>query len=253
MGVFFVVSVIMPNYNGARFIAQTIEAVLAQSFADLELIIADDCSCDESAAIISAYAAKDARVSLLRLAKNSGVSAARNAAIAKAKGDFLAFCDSDDIWLPNKLEDQLEFMKKGSYAFSFTEFQMIDEQNKVIKERVSCPAVVDYERLITGNPIMCSSALINVKRTGKFTVPDFALAQDYATWAGLMKAKKIKAYCTGTVLAQYRKGRESLSADKARAFKYTWRINKSFLKLSLAKNIYVNFIYIFRWVKKHYF
>jgi teichuronic acid biosynthesis glycosyltransferase TuaG len=122
-----VISVIVPNYNCLQYIAKAIEAVIAQTYQDWEMIIVDDCSDDGSYEIALGYAVKDDRIKVFRMKKRSGAALCRNKAIELSRGDYLAFLDSDDIWLPEKLEKQLQFMIKNNYDFSFTEYEHIDE------------------------------------------------------------------------------------------------------------------------------
>lgn len=121
------VSIIIPNYNCARYIAQTIESVIAQIYQDWEMIIVDDCSTDGSYETAKEYAEKDSRITVYRMEQNSGAAACRNKAIELSQGDYLAFLDSDDLWLPEKLERQLRFMRENDCDFSFTEYEHINE------------------------------------------------------------------------------------------------------------------------------
>jgi teichuronic acid biosynthesis glycosyltransferase TuaG len=126
------VSIITPCYNSARFIDKTIESVLAQTYQTWEMIIIDDCSSDESYKIALKYAAKDSRIKVHIMEHNSGAAACRNKAIELSKGEYVAFIDSDDLWLPEKLEKQLNFMVKKGCDFSFTEYEHIDETGNTI-------------------------------------------------------------------------------------------------------------------------
>jgi glycosyltransferase involved in cell wall biosynthesis len=124
------VSIITPNYNCAQFIAQTIDSVLAQTYQNWEMLIIDDCSTDGSYDIALKYAEKDTRIRVYRMGKNGGAAFARNKAIELSRGDYLAFLDSDDLWLPEKLEKQLQFMQSNDCDFCFTEYEHIDEAGK---------------------------------------------------------------------------------------------------------------------------
>jgi glycosyltransferase involved in cell wall biosynthesis len=131
------VSIITPNYNCVQFIAQTIESVLAQTYQNWELIIIDDCSTDGSYEIARSYAKRDKRIKVFRMEKNSGAALARNKGIELSHGDYLAFLDSDDIWISEKLEKQLQFMQTNNCDFSFTEYEHIDERGISIGNRKS--------------------------------------------------------------------------------------------------------------------
>jgi teichuronic acid biosynthesis glycosyltransferase TuaG len=122
------ISIVTPCYNSARFIAQTIESVIAQTYQNWEMIIVDDCSTDESYTIALEYAAKDTRIKVCQMEQNSGAALARNKAIRISHGEYLAFLDSDDVWLPEKLEKQLHFMQENNSDFSFTEYEHMNEE-----------------------------------------------------------------------------------------------------------------------------
>jgi glycosyltransferase involved in cell wall biosynthesis len=127
------VSIITPCYNSARFISETIESVLSQTYQNWEMLIVDDCSTDASYEIVLEYAAKDKRIKAYRMEHNSGAAACRNKAIELSQGEYVAFLDSDDLWLPEKLEKQLQFMQDHNADFSFTEYEHIDEEGKQIE------------------------------------------------------------------------------------------------------------------------
>lgn len=246
------VSIVTPVFNGEKYISKTIDSIISQTYENWELIVVNDGSSDDSAAVVDELLKKDCRIKLLNFEENKGAAAARNAGIHAARGDFIAFCDGDDLWYPEKLEKQLDLMHKNGYGFTFTEFCIIDGDEKIIKERVKCPKEVGYFNLITGNPIMCSSVLIDRNIIGGFEMPPIRSAQDYATWAQIMRDKKVKAYCVNEPLAKYRKAGQTLSSRKFKAFKRTWRINRDFLGMSLIKTSFVIAIYAVRWFIKHY-
>lgn len=246
------VSVITPNYNGGKFLKYTLDSILAQTYKNWEMIIVDDCSSDNSMEIIKEYAARDSRIKFIVHEKNSGAAAARNTALKAAQGRYVAFCDGDDLWEPEKLQKQLEFMESKPCAFSFTEFCIINPDNEITKEHVVCPKRVNYLNLVTGNPIMCSSVLIDREQVGDFQMPPIWSAQDYATWAMIIKDRGFDAYCVKEVLARYRKGSASLSSNKLKAFKRTWRINRDYLHMNFFKNSAVISVYAVRWIIKHY-
>ena len=121
------ISIITPNYNDECYLVQTIESVLAQTYTNWEMLIVDDCSSDNSYDIALEYAKKDSRIRVYRMDQNSGAAICRNKAIELSQGDYLAFLDSDDLWLPEKLEKQLQFMIENNCDFSFTEYEHINE------------------------------------------------------------------------------------------------------------------------------
>ena len=141
------VSIIMPNYNSASFIEESIASVLSQTYENWELILVDDYSTDGSVKIIKSLIADDKRVKLIKLAENSGPAIARNRAIEEAKGRYIAFLDSDDMWLPQKLEKQIQLLGKHNLVLTYSAYHTIDENSKYINTR-EVPAVITYEDFI---------------------------------------------------------------------------------------------------------
>ena len=133
------VSIITPTYNCARFIAETIECVQAQTHSNWEMLIVDDCSSDSTKEIVEGYQKNDARIQYHCLTHNSGAAEARNEALRQARGRWIAFLDSDDLWNKDKLEKQIRFMESNAYLFSYTEYQEIDEEDRPMGVKVSGP------------------------------------------------------------------------------------------------------------------
>ena len=138
------VSIITPNYNCSRFIAETIESVLAQTYTNWEMIIVDDYSTDDSYQIALNYATKDLRIKVLQNEKNSGAAFSRNSALDIAQGEYIAFLDSDDLWESNKLEKQIAFMQENDCDFSYTIYDLIDENSESLNRRVRIPNKLSY-------------------------------------------------------------------------------------------------------------
>jgi glycosyltransferase involved in cell wall biosynthesis len=155
------VSIITPSWNVERLIGETIASVQAQTFQDWELLIADDCSTDNTAAAIEGFAAKDPRIKLIRQPRNGGPALARQAAIEQAQGRFIAFLDSDDLWLPPKLERQLAFAREHRAALSFTAFRRIDENGSVTGRLIPVPASLTYDQLLKNTAIATLTALVD--------------------------------------------------------------------------------------------
>lgn len=139
------VSIIMPSWNTERFIAETIQSVLDQTYTNWELIIVDDCSSDNTDEVVASF--KDERIKYLHNKKNSGAALTRNKALREAKGEWIAFLDSDDLWMPEKLEHQIDFMNKNGYSLSFTEYEKIDEESKPLNIYVSGPDKVNKRKM----------------------------------------------------------------------------------------------------------
>lgn len=230
------VSIITPIYNSASFIEQCIRSVRAQTYINWEHILVDDCSIDESCAIIKTYAEKDPRIKLIRLNVNSGAGIARNTGIKAANGKYIAFLDSDDLWQPEKLEKQLGFMQKNDYHFTFTDYDVVDATGKKLSKLVKCKPIVTYKSALFKNPIGCLTVIYNADFFGKQYMPAIRKRQDYALWLRLLK--KTNGYGLNECLSSYRIGNESISSNKFKLLKYEWKIYReveglSFLKSSL--------------------
>ena len=130
------VSIITPSYNSSKYIRETIKSVLSQSYSNWEMIIIDDCSIDNSIEIIKGYSEKDNRIKLIRMTKNSGPAIARNKGIEMAKGKYIAFLDADDLWLPQKIEKQIQFMKEKNLTVTYSSYHTIDENNRYINKKI---------------------------------------------------------------------------------------------------------------------
>ena len=217
------VSVIVPAYNCEKFIGETIDSVLAQTYKNWEMIIVDDCSSDHTRDIVLNSAKQDSRIKYYFLQHNSGAAVARNTAMEHAEGEYMAFLDSDDIWVPDKLEKQLSFMKENDVAFSSTSYELIDEDSKLLgKVRFARP-LTNYKRMLYSNVLGNSTVMYSVRKLGKFKIPDIRKRNDYVLWLAILKKEK---YAVGMpdVLMQYRVRKHSLSSNKFGLVKYHWYI-----------------------------
>ncbi|SFV54977.1 Putative N-acetylgalactosaminyl-diphosphoundecaprenol glucuronosyltransferase [hydrothermal vent metagenome] len=243
------VSIITPSYRSQKFIAQTIESVLAQSYQEWEMIIVDDCSPDNANEIISSYIQQDPRIKLIKLEKNSGAAAARNEAIKEAKGRYIAFLDADDLWMEDKLKKQIAFMQKKGALLCYSAYNVIDESENdmgcfVPKDELS------YKDLLKTNQIGCLTAIYDAKELGKLYMPLIKKRQDYALWLKILK-KIDYAYGLKEPLATYRVLNRSLSSNKVNAALYQWRIYTEIEKLGILKSLYYFSYYAFYGIKKY--
>ena len=147
------VSIITPAYNAAACIAETIECVLAQTYTNWEMLIVNDCSKDDTAEIVQSYVVKNKHIKLINLQQNSGAAAARNTAIKNAKGRYIAFLDSDDLWKKEKLQKQIGFMQQNRYAFTYTSYEHFKETKENIQNQVQIPKSLNYKQALKGNQI----------------------------------------------------------------------------------------------------
>ena len=228
------VSIITPVYNSEKYLGETIKSVQDQTYENWEHILVDDCSKDNSEAIIKTYQQKDSRIKYHRLQVNSGAGIARNKAIELAQGDFIAFLDGDDVWHPEKLSRQLEFMQNSKSAFSFTGYDTMNEKSEKLGNVIYPPQEVTYKSALFKNPIGCLTAMYDVTYFGKQYMPVIRKRQDYALWLRLLK--KTNGYGLNECLASYRIGNESISANKLDLLKYEWKIYREVEGLSWFKS-----------------
>ena len=230
------ISIITPVFNSEKYIEACMRSVLAQSYGNWEHILVDDCSDDNSPAIIQRYVAEDPRVKYIRLQHNSGAGLARNKGIELAAGEYIAFLDSDDLWYPEKLKKQLEFMTKNNYAFTFTSYEKINDRGKKTGEIVAASPVVTYRKALYKNPVGCLTAMYNVAFYGKQYMPEIRKRQDYALWLNLLK--KADGFGLNEVLSSYRERTGSISSNKIGLIKYEWHIYRKLEKLSIVKSLF---------------
>lgn len=230
------ISIVTPLYNSAVFIADTIQSVQAQTFSDWEMILVDDCSTDSSVAVARTFTNRDSRIKLIQLPENLGAAVARNKAIENAQGRYIAFLDSDDLWLPDKLETQLKFMKEKDIAFSYSGYNKIGDQGQSLG-LMGVPKRVNYDQLLKCCVIGCLTAMYDAHKLGKVYMPLIRKRQDFGLWLRLLKRVDY-AYGIQRPLAQYRVRPGSISAKKSNAAAYTWRLYREVEKLNLFKASY---------------
>lgn len=240
------VTIITPLYNCSDFLDDTLNSVLAQTYQNWEVIMVDDCSSDNSVLIAQEFVEKDHRIKLIQLERNSGAAVARNKAIEAATGRFIAFLDSDDLWMPNKLEKQVQFMLDQNIAFSFSAYEKIDEKG-VPFDIVSVPEKINYKQLLKTNVIGCLTAMYDVEQLGKVYMPVNTKREDFATWLTILKQVDY-AYGMPDVLAQYRVYASQSSAKKTKMAKENWRLYRDIEKLGLLKSAYYFLHYAVRGV-----
>lgn len=198
------VSIIMPSYNTAVYITESIQSVLAQTYKDWELIIVDDCSTDNTDELVNQYLS-DKRIRYIKNDTNSGAAVSRNRALREAKGKWIAFLDSDDLWEPDKLQKQIAFMKDNGYAFSYTDYIEIDEESKPNGKRVSGPKRITKHGMYNYCWMGCLTVMYDADVVGLIQIADIKKNNDYAMW--LKVCKKADCYLLDECLSKYRKGR----------------------------------------------
>lgn len=203
------VSIITPSWNCGRFVEETLQSILAQTYAHWELLFQDDCSTDNTQQIVLAYAEKDARIKYACNPQNSGAAITRNNALKRAKGKWIAFLDSDDLWLPNKLEEQLKFMVDNNYAFSYTNYSEINEQSHELGKIITGPKhITKYEMYAYCWP-GCLTVMYNRETIGNIQIKSIEKNNDYALW--LKVIQYADCHLLDKTLAKYRKRTGSIS------------------------------------------
>lgn len=197
------VSIIMPSYNTALYIEETIQSVLNQTYPNWELIIVDDCSTDNTDEVLEKI--KDHRIHYLKNEKNSGAAVSRNKALRESKGQWIAFLDSDDLWMPNKLEKQIRFMEETGYAFSYTNYEEIDVNGNKTGVTVTGPKKITKTGMFNYCWPGCLTVMYDAEKVGLIQIEDIKKNNDYAMW--LKVCKKADCYLLDETLGQYRKGR----------------------------------------------
>lgn len=202
------VSIIMPSYNTGNYISESINSVINQSYKNWELIIVDDCSTDNTDEIIKDFL-KDSRIKYLKNKENSGAAISRNKALRMAKGEWIAFLDSDDLWKHKKLEKQIRFMEQNNYNFSYTKYGEIDEYGNNLNIEISGPKKITKFKMYSYCWPGCLTVMYNRKKIGLIQIKDIKKNNDYAMW--LKVCKKENCYLYPFSLALYRKRNGSIS------------------------------------------
>lgn len=226
------VSIITPSFNSAKFIAETIQSVQNQTYQHWEMIIVDDCSSDETVSIIKEIANKDGRIQLIKLEKNSGTGIARNTALEKATGKFIAFVDADDLWKPEKLEKQLAFMKANNLPFTFSFYDCINEAGQPLNKRIEAPLHLSYQQSFFCNYIGNLTGIYDANYFGKIDVSSIRKRQDWIIWLTILKKIQF-AQPIPESLALYRIRENSISASKFDLVKHNFSVYRTHHCLNL--------------------
>jgi glycosyltransferase involved in cell wall biosynthesis len=241
------VSIVTPSFNSSKYIEQTIQSVLSQTYENWELIVVDDYSTDNSVEVIKTFTVNNNKIKLVELQSNRGAAEARNTAIGMAKGEFIAFLDSDDIWKPSKLDQQLGFMG-NKLDFSFTAYELIDEFGKKLDQQVDNNQVgsFDYQDMLKKKATLgCSTVIIRRSSFSDISMPLLRTGQDYALWLKLLKTGK-NAYVFNKIMGQYRILPNSISRNKLKKALRQWQIYRQVERLSVAKALICFCFYAWR-------
>ncbi|MCH4552099.1 glycosyltransferase family 2 protein [Aestuariibaculum lutulentum] len=243
------VSIVTPAYNSEKYIIETIQSVLNQTYQNWEWIIVDDGSTDNTVNIVKEFISKDSRIKLFQLKSNLGPALARNKGIEEAKGDFIAFLDSDDIWKPDKLEKQIAFMKTEKCDVCFSSYDLIDEKGRLVNKRVCVLSQVSYKKLLKSNYIGNLTGVYNARILGKIVVPDLRKRQDWLLWLEALKRSGKDAKGISESLAYYRVHKRGISSNKMALLKYNYLVYKKGLGFSVLKSLK----YLVLFLYEHFF
>lgn len=199
------VSIIMPSYNTADYISESIKSIQKQVYSNWELIIVDDCSTDNTNDVVKPFL-MDSRIRYLKNERNSGAAVSRNRALREAKGRWIAFLDSDDLWVPEKLEKQIGFMEKNGYCFSYTNYEEIDMAGQKTGVKITGPKKITKTGMFNYCWPGCLTVMYDAEKVGLIQIADIKKNNDYAMW--LKVCKKADCYLLDEYLAEYRKGRK---------------------------------------------
>jgi teichuronic acid biosynthesis glycosyltransferase TuaG len=234
------VSIITPSYNSARFISETIESVLAQTYQNWEMLITDDCSSDNSIELIGSFTERDSRIKLFRVEKNIGAAEARNVSLSHARGKYIAFLDSDDLWCPEKLKRQTTYMQENSFAFTMTAYETMSENGYLLNRKIDVPERLTYKQYLRNTVIGCLTVVIDRELTGDFRMTNIRSSHDMALWLEIMK-RGFDVYGLKESLSVYRLVSTSNTAKKKEAAKDVWKVYRKIEKLSVFSASY-NFL-----------
>lgn len=232
------VSIVTATFNSSNELSATYRSVLKQSYQNWEWIITDDCSTDSTLELLNTIKMQDERIKILKNDINAGAAVSRNSSLTHAKGDFVAFIDSDDLWIPDKLEKQIRFMEENDIDFSFTAYELIDEKGESLGQQVDTHlnSFITYEEMLKKKATLgCSTVMLRRSAFDDITMPLLRTGQDYATWLKLLKTGK-NAYPLTDVLTQYRILPNSISRNKIKKAKRQWQIYREIEKLSLYRS-----------------
>ena len=236
------ISIVTPLYNSDLYISSCINSVISQTYTNWELIIVDDCSTDNSVEIVKSFS--DSRINIVMLDVNSGAGVARNEAIKIAKGKYIAFLDSDDIWHSKKLETQIKFMEAKNVDLSYSSYGFIDEKDNILNRYIKALPFVDYNKMLRNNYIGCLTAIYNQEKIGKIYMPEFRKRQDWGLWLKILTIIP-NADSIPEVLAYYRVGNESLSKNKYKLIVSNFNFYKIGLGFSVTKSLLYMMVFLY--------
>lgn len=232
------ISIIVPNYNSELVLQETLDSVINQTYKNWELIFVDDCSTDSSYQIAKKNSEFDKRIRIFQLENNSGPGYATKYGFEKAKGEWIAFIDADDVWSLNKLEVQLNFCLKNNYKFSCTDYVQVDGNGKSLNRIIKCHPKANYRKVLMFCPIGSSTVLIKSSLLAKVEIPNIRKNNDFSLWLRILK---IYPYVYGIqkVMMNYRVWPQSISYNKFKKVKYSWFVFREYENKSIIKSTFL--------------
>jgi teichuronic acid biosynthesis glycosyltransferase TuaG len=246
------VSVIMPVYNAKKYINTSLASVFAQTYENLEIVLVDDCSTDGSGDIIAKLSKDHPEIVYSVQEENMGAGHARNKALSLARGQYVAFLDSDDEWMPDKIRRQVNLMREKKAPLSYTAIEMIDKDGHIVKRKRSIKETCDYTYLLHNTIIATSSVVVDRMAVGNFEMHLRRGGQDYATWLKLLR-DGIVAYGINESLVRYRVMEGSLSSNKFNSIRQVWEIQTQNEKICLPVAAIHTICFAFNALKKYLF
>lgn len=243
------VSVIIPCYNMESFVAHTIASVRNQTYPFWEMLIVDDASTDHTAEILLSLAKQDKRIKVAVKPNHLGIADSRNQAIQMAQGHYMAFLDADDLWHPDKLERQLQFMQEKQIGFSYSSYDLVDETGQLLGKTVQATEDMNYNSYLRNTIIGCSTVMVNTDIVGAVTVPHFRTSEDTATWLDILRKGHV-AHAIAQPLVSYRIRRKSASSNKLKASHDLWKVYRRHEQLPFFKALHFFCCYAFNAIKK---
>ena len=244
------VSIIIPVYNVEKYIEETVRSVIGQTYLNWELILIDDGSSDQTYQILQDFT--DERIKIYQNDKNRGPSYTRNRGLSLAKGEYIAFLDSDDLWEKEKLSKQLNFMQKNHHSFTFTSYKLVDEQGQDIHRVVHVPEKVNYQELLCNTVISTITVMFESKLKQYLQMPEnIENGEDFSAWLNVLKHIPY-AYGLDCVLSSYRQVSSSLSHDRGMGnrLKRVWYVYRKIEKISYTRSLMFLLKYSFNTLKK---
>lgn len=240
------VSIVIPVYNCEKFIDETIESVKKQTYTNWELILVDDCSTDNSVIKIEEKAKEDSRIRVIRQPNNQGAAKARNLGVENASGGYLCYLDSDDLWIPEKLEREMAFIKEKDAAFIFSGYEFADENGVGLGKIVRVPESITYKEALGNTTIFTSTVMMDLSKLSKETcMMPLIESEDTATWWKILKLID-KGYGLDENLVKYRRSGKTLSSNKFVAMRRIWNLYRKQEKLNLIYSCYNFILWAFR-------